>query len=181
METPQSVLEFWFSDSARKRWFKSSAGFDHELTERFLVTWRSAAAGELAGWEASPQGALALAIVLDQFPLNMFRGKPESFSTEAASREVARRAIEKGFDAQLPDDQKAFIYMPFMHSESQADQDRSVALFERAGLEGSLKWARHHREIVRRFGRFPHRNAILGRESSAEEAAYLDSEGAFLG
>ena len=181
METPQSVLKFWFSDSTRKRWFDSTPQFDRELTDRFLATWRSAAAGRLAEWEESPEGALALVIVLDQFPLNMFRDGPESFATEAASRDIARRAIDRGFDARLSDGQKGFLYMPFMHSENLQDQDRCVALFEAAGLTDSLKWARHHREIVRRFGRFPHRNGILGRESSDEERTYLDSDEAFLG
>jgi uncharacterized protein (DUF924 family) len=124
---------------------------------------------------------LALVIVLDQFPLNMFRGQRESFATEAAAREAAVQAIAWGFDQSLTDEQKAFLYLPFMHSEDLADQDRAVALYEGAGLENSLKWARHHRELIRRFGRFPHRNAILGRPSTPEELAYLGSAGAFKG
>ena len=109
----------------------------------------------------------------------MFRDQPESFSTEAQSRAVASRAIGNGFDAALPDDRKAFVYLPFMHSETLADQDRSVELFEAAGLDFNLKWARRHRDIVRRFGRFPHRNAILGRTSSPEELAWLASPEGF--
>ncbi len=181
MESPQSVLDFWFSESTRPRWFSSTKAFDRELTERFLDVWKAAASGELESWGKTPEGSLALVIVLDQFPLNMFRGNAESFSTEAASRDVAAAAIDKKFDEALNDEQKAFLYLPFMHSESMEDQDRSVALFEAAGLEDSLKWARHHRDIVGRFGRFPHRNAVLGRENSAEETAYLTSEEAFLG
>lgn len=120
-------------------------------------------------------------IVLDQFPLNMFRGTPQAFATEAASRAVADRAIRRGLDLKLEDAERAFLYPPFMHSEHLADQDRSAALFERAGLTANLGWARHHREIVRRFGRFPHRSAILGRTSTPEELAWLASEEAFRG
>ena len=129
----------------------------------------------------SPAGCLALVIVLDQLPLNMFRGEAESFSTEAQSRDVARHAINQGFDAQLEIEQRAFLYMPFMHSEDLADQDLGIELFDQPGLETNLRFARHHREIVARFGRFPHRNDALGRESSAAEIEYLNSKGAFTG
>ena len=132
-------------------------------------------------WEQTAEGALALVILLDQMPLNMYRGQPESFATEAQSREVAGRAITRHFDQYLPDKGKAFLYMPFMHSENLADQDRSVELFTNAGLQDNLRFARHHRDIVRRFGRFPHRNAILGRNSTPEETAWLASGEAFLG
>lgn len=179
--TPDEILEFWFSPEVRLRWFNATGAFDRELTRRFHVTWRAAAAGRCMPWEETPRGALALVIVLDQFPLNMFRGEPAGFSTEADSREVAKRAIARDFDRELDDTGRAFLYMPFMHSESLADQERSVALFEAAGLTGNLKWARHHRDIVRRFGRFPHRNAILGRESTAEERAWLASPEGFSG
>jgi uncharacterized protein (DUF924 family) len=137
--------------------------------------------GDLDSWQNTPEGALALVIVLDQFPLNMFRGKPESFSTESQSREVARKAIAKGWDEKLEISSLAFLYMPFMHSENLEDQDRSVYLFEAAGLIDNLRFAKHHRELIRRFGRFPHRNAILGRESSEEELEYLASREAFHG
>ena len=177
------LLEFWFSERAETHWFRSTPAFDTETRERFEPTWRAAAAGELAAWEATAQGALALVIVLDQLPLNMFRDRPEAYSTEAASRGVADRAIARGFDAGLGPEYerrgRAFLYLPFMHSEDLADQDRSVALFEASGLEDNARWARHHREIVRRFGRFPHRNAVLGRDSTAEEVARLASPEAF--
>ena len=173
------LLDFWFSKAARDRWFNSTAEFDAALRQRYMDTWRQGRDGRLQDWEQGPGGALALVILLDQFPLNMFRDQPESFSTEAQSRAVASRAIESGFDAALPDDRKAFLYLPFMHSETLADQDRCVELFAAAGLDFNLKWARGHREIVRRFGRFPHRNAILGRTSSEEELAWLASPEGF--
>lgn len=180
-EAYQAILDFWYSDRVKSLWFRSTPSFDEELRERFLKTWQAASSGQLDSWAESPEGALALVIVLDQFPLNMFRGKPESFSTEAQSREVAREAVERGWDRELDASCLAFLYMPFMHSENLDDQDRSVALFEAAGLTDNLRFARHHRELIRRFGRFPHRNAILGRESSEEELNYLASREAFLG
>jgi len=120
-------------------------------------------------------------IVLDQFPLNLFRGQPESFATEAAARFVADRAIARGFDRTLPPVQRQFLYLPFMHGEALADQERSVRLYQQPGLEEGLRFARHHHDLIARFGRFPHRNTILGRASTAEERAYLASPEAFHG
>lgn len=162
-------------------WFNSTPEFDQVLRKRFLSTYQAAAAGRLADWEPTPPGALALTIVLDQFPLNMFRGQPESFATEAAARAVADQAITRAFDRTLEPVERLFLYLPFMHSETLADQDRSVALFETLGLEDSLRFARHHRDLIVRFGRFPHRNAILGRDATPEEIAYLASPEAFHG
>lgn len=175
------ILEFWFAGRMRPRWFHSTAALDREIRERFEALWRRGLAGELDQWGGTPEGALALVILLDQFPLNMFRGRPEAFAGEAAARRVADTAIARGLDQTLDPEQRAFLYMPFMHSEDLADQDRSVTLFSRPGLEHNLTWARHHRDIVARFGRFPHRNVILGRESSAEEQAWLASEEAYHG
>ncbi len=172
---------FWFSEPARARWFDSTPEFDEMLRERFLSLWESARAGALSEWESTPDGALAMVIVLDQLPLNMFRDDPRSFATEAASRAVAGRAIDRGFDRSLTPEQQSFLYMPYMHSEDLSDQDRSVALFEAAGLSRNLEFARHHREIVKRFARFPHRNAILGRSSTPEEQVWLASPDAFKG
>lgn len=177
--SPEAVLDFWFSATSAPRWFRPTEAFDAQIRQRFLTTWEAARTKRLNAWEQSARGALALVVVLDQLPLNMFRRRPESFSTEAQARAVAERAITQGLDQQLDDRRKMFIYLPFMHSELLADQDRSVALFEAAGLRDSLRWARHHREIVCRFGRFPHRNAILGRASTAEELAWLASSDAF--
>lgn len=179
--SPQSVVEFWFSDKVQPLWFQSTPEFDAELRDRFEPVWQQAAADKLDSWAETPEGALALVIVLDQVPLNIYRGDALCFSTEAKSREIANLAIERDLAADLTDEQKAFLYMPFMHSEALADQDKSVALFEAAGLVENLKFAKHHRDIVRRFGRFPHRNKILGRPSTEEEQAYLQSDEAFHG
>ena len=179
--TSDDVLTFWFSESIKPLWFNSTPEFDEELTEKFLDTYQAALNGELSEWEETPQGALALVICLDQFALNIFRGKAEGFAGEEISRQVAARAIERGLDQNLDDEQKGFLYLPYMHSEDMADQDRVLELFAEAGMENNLKWAKHHREIVVRFGRFPHRNAILGRQSTPEETAYLQSDDAFSG
>lgn len=175
------VTDFWFEDAHHALWFRSTPEFDALIRARFIGLWQAARAGRLNSWASSPRGALSLVILLDQFPLNMFRDQAEGFATEAAAREVAAAAIERGFDRELSDAERTFLYLPFMHSEDLADQDRSVALFDGAGLEDNLRWARHHREIVRRFGRFPHRNAPLGRTSSPEELAWLESPEAFRG
>ena len=175
------VVAFWFAPDVRPLWFAATPAFDDALGARFLTTHRAAAAGRLTDWAATPAGALALVIVLDQFPLNLFRGQPESFATEAAARAVADRAIVRGFDRAVPPIQRQFLYLPFMHGEALADQERSVRLYQQPGLEEGLRFARHHRDLIVRFGRFPHRNAILGRTSTAEELAYLASPEAFHG
>jgi uncharacterized protein (DUF924 family) len=181
IKTAEQVIRFWFSEPVRPMWFNATPEFDARLREEYLQTYRAALNGELAHWTETAEGALALVICLDQLPLNMFRGQAESFAGEAPSREVAAAAISRGFEKLLSEEQKAFLFMPYMHSETMADQDRSVALFEQAGLMENLRWAKHHRDIVARFGRFPHRNAILGRESTAEERAWLASDEAFKG
>jgi len=175
----QDILDFWFSERCRKCWFQSTEELDREIQQKFEVIWAAARDGKLEDWKHSPEGALALTIVLDQFPLNMYRGQPESFSTEAKARDVSQYALAEGFDSHMDESQKLFLYLPFMHSESLEDQDRSVELFKGAGMDAH--WAEHHREIVRRFGRFPHRNACLGRQSNEDELAYLQSGDAFKG
>ena len=179
--TAEQLLGFWFSGRVAKLWFRSTAEFDQELRDKFLPTYQLACDGQLDHWQQNRDGALALVIIFDQLPLNMFRGKPDSFATESRSRDVAAYAIEKEFDRHMTDKQKAFLYMPYMHSENIADQQRSVELFEKAGLQENLRFAYHHRDIVKRFGRFPHRNQILGRQSSQAELDYLASKEAFLG
>lgn len=179
--TPEQVVDFWFSPEVSPHWFDSTAELDSRIRRRFESLWLEAAGEGLAGWAVTPLGALALCIVLDQFPLNMYRGTPTAFQTEQQAVTVAKRAVEAGLDRQLPQHQLTFLYMPLMHSESLADQDLSVRLFEAAGLEKNAEFARHHRSLIRRFGRFPHRNAILGRRSTPEEIAYLASPEAFTG
>lgn len=179
--TDRVLIDFWFSERVAKLWFCSTPAFDDELRQRFAATYTSACRDELDDWQATARGALALVILFDQIPLNIFRGKPQSFATEARARAVASQAIAQGLDAQLHGAEKVFMYLPYMHSENLADQDTSVDLFSHAGLENNLRFALHHREIVRRFGRFPHRNDILDRESTAEETAWLASKDAFKG
>jgi len=178
---PQEILDLWFSDEVRKLWFNSTPEFDALLRERFEGLWTRAIHGELDGWLQSAAGCLALVIVLDQFPLNMFRGQAQSFASEAQSREVARVAIDRGFDQELDPGSRAFLYMPFMHSELLADQRLALKLFAQPGLENNLHFARHHHDIVEKFGRFPHRNKALDRESSESEIEYLNSKEAFTG
>jgi uncharacterized protein (DUF924 family) len=179
--TVQELIDFWFSPRVEKLWFNSTLAFDDELRDRYAMTYAAASRDELDDWQATARGALALVILFDQIPLNIFRQQAQSFATEARARAVAADAIARGLDAELTDPQKAFLYLPYMHSEDLRDQDTSVELFTKAGLSNNLRFAEHHREIVRRFGRFPHRNAILGRVSSAEELAWLASKNAFKG
>ena len=184
-ETPEissgDILEFWYSEPMASRWFSSTPQLDAEIRAKYEQLWRAAAEDRLEDWKNSPQGCLALVIVLDQLPLNMFRGEAKSFSTEQQAVEVCKLAIAKGYDREIASGRLSFLYMPLMHSEHLADQDLSVQMFEQAGLEGNLRFARHHRDLIRKFGRFPHRNAILGRESSQQELDYLGSKEAFLG
>ncbi|MFT4119412.1 DUF924 family protein [Bradyrhizobium sp.] len=174
--SPAGILAFW-REAGDDRWYKPSDDFDAEVRRRFLALWQKAAAGDLAAWEASDEGALALVIVLDQFPRNMFRGSPEAFASDPLARDVARRAIDRGADRRVDPVLLEFLYMPFMHSEHMSDQLRCVALFEDGPNAENLKYAREHADIIRRFGRFPHRNRVLGRESTREEQSFLDSGG----
>ncbi len=178
---PQDIIDFWFAQDTRKLWFNSTAEFDQLLRERYLETWEQARRGQLDHWMQSAEGCLALVIVLDQLPLNMFRGDAQSYATEARSREVARQAIERKFDQLLDVDRRAFLYMPFMHSEDLEDQELALELFDQPGLESSLRFARHHHAIVAKYGRFPHRNEALGRSSSDAEIEYMNSKEAFTG
>ncbi|HEX5507550.1 MAG TPA: DUF924 family protein [Pseudolabrys sp.] len=172
---PADVIAFWRQVGPRG-WFEKNATVDKDIRERFLGLHEAAAAGKLKGWEQNAEGALALLILLDQFPRNMFRGDARTYATDSLARAVAAGAIVRGFDSQAPSELRDFFYLPFMHSESLADQERSVALYRAAGLE-NLKYAEQHADIIRRFGRFPHRNAILGRTATPEEQAFLDNGG----
>ena len=174
--TPSGILAFW-RKAGREHWYEHDDAFDAEIRRRFLALWQKAAGGELTSWEASDDGALALVIVLDQFPRNMFRGTPQAFASDARARDVARRAIAKAVDRRVDPVLLEFLYLPFMHSEYLADQLRCIELSREAGLAENTKWAEHHAEIIRRFGRFPHRNRILGRATTPEEQAFLDEGG----
>jgi uncharacterized protein (DUF924 family) len=174
--TPAEILAFW-REAGTDRWYTKDGACDDEVRRRYLDLWHEAAAGRLSSWEASDDGALALTIVLDQFPRNMFRGDPRTYATDALARAVAGRAIARGADARIDPVLLEFLYMPFMHSEHLADQLRCIELFGNTGNAEQQKYARHHADIIRRFGRFPHRNRILGRASTAEEQAYLDAGG----
>jgi uncharacterized protein (DUF924 family) len=184
-ERAQALLDAWFGplgdpDRERQReiWFKSTAEFDASLRRDFLADYEAAAAGELCSWEALPEGSLALVLLLDQIPRNIFRGTPRAYATDAAARGAADRALERGFDRLFPLVWRRFFYMPFHHSENLEDQCRSLALFEAVrdpDRKGSLRrYGRPYIEVIERFGRFPHRNAILGRESTPEEIAFLE-------
>ena len=173
---PADILAFW-RDAGPDRWYAGDDAFDAEMRRRYLGLWRKAAAGELSSWEASDDGALALVIMLDQFPRNMFRGDAKTYASDALAREVARRAVERGVDARIDPALREFLYLPFMHSEHLADQMRCIELSRKAGLAESVKWAEHHADIIRRFGRFPHRNRMLGRATTPEEQAFLDEGG----
>lgn len=167
------ILSFWFSEQAAPLWFVSTPEFDQQIKNQYEKVWQDAADGKLDDWKETAEGALALVIVLDQFPLNMYRGDGKRYSTEAKAREVARYAIDNKLAQQLPDRQLAFLYLPFMHSEDINDQRYAIELYDAAGLIENAKFAHHHHDVVARFGRFPHRNQELGRVSSAEELEYL--------
>ncbi len=180
LATIEDVVDFW-REAGPDKWFSNDEAFDETCRARFLATYEAAARGDLVEWELSTHGALALIILLDQLPRNMFRATRRAYATDPAALLGAERAIERGFDDTIEPELRRFFYLPFMHAEDLSAQDRSVALNEALGEEDSIRWARHHRDIVARFGRFPHRNAILGRESTAEEQAYLADDAAFTG
>jgi uncharacterized protein (DUF924 family) len=173
---PADILTFWRAAGPDK-WFEKNDAFDGEIRERFRDTYAAGAAGRLAAWEEDAEGALALVIVLDQFPRNMFRGDARTYAADPLARAVAQRAIARGFDQAYVPPERRFFYLPFTHSENLADQERCVALNRAAADEEGTKWAELHADIIRRFGRFPHRNSSLGRATTAEEQAFLDGGG----
>lgn len=179
MTTPTDILTFW-REAGYQRWFAKSDAFDAEIRARFGDLRARAANDELADWAASDDGALALTIMLDQFPRNLFRGSAQAFATDASARTVATAAIDRGGDLRVDHTLRPFFYLPLMHSEALADQQRSVALYETYGDADQLTYAIDHRDIVARFGRFPHRNAVLGRATTSDEQAFLD-DGGFKG
>ena len=179
--TINDVLTFWFNKPMSDHWFSSTPEIDQEITDKFESVWEMAKAGELDFWQDSADGCLALCIILDQMPLNMFRNTVKSFSTEQQAVRVAKFAIDTGLDNVISEERVSFLYMPLMHSENMADQELCVKCFEKVKLDGNLRFAKHHRDIVELYGRFPHRNEILGRESTQAEMDYLMSKQAFTG
>lgn len=166
--SPHDVLTFWFAPGQSDRWYAKDEAFDAEIRQRFLATYEAACSGQLDAWREGPDSLLALIIVLDQFPRNMFRGSARAFAFDAQAARFTREGIERGFDGVLSEAQLEFFYMPLMHSESLSDHD---LLCERG--RGDDPYELQHREIIARFGRYPHRNAVLGRDSTPEEASYL--------
>jgi len=181
MINAESIIEYWYRHEIKSQWFNASTELDEEIKRKFETVWIKAIEGEYKSWTDTAEGSLALAIIFDQFPLNMFRGSVKSFSTEAMAIKVSKNAIKNGQDVILGKERVTFLYMPLMHSENIDDQDMAVELFEKAGLADNLRFAKHHRDIIKRFGRFPHRNKILQRTSSDAEIEYLNSDSAFKG
>ena len=173
---PMDVLSFWRTAGPDK-WFKKDAAFDSEIAVRFSALYHPAADGKLAKWEETPEAALALVIVLDQFPRNMFRGHARTYDADARTRAIADRAIAAGFDRQVAHGERRFFYLPLMHSEHLLDQERCVELARGYGDDEFMKFAEQHADVIRRFGRFPHRNVMLGRVTTPEEQAFLDGGG----
>lgn len=186
MASPETVLDFWFGapgtplcDSPREVWFRRDAAFDDACRAELAALYAEAASGALDGWGETLEGALALVILLDQLPRNLHRGEAAAFACDGMARRAARRAIARGFDRALPPVRRQFLYLPFEHSEDLADQEESLRLFARLSADESsadyLDYARRHANVIRRFGRFPHRNAALGRVTTEEEASFLAS------
>ena len=178
LSSAEDVLAFW-REAGPSRWYRKDAAFDSAFRDRFLATYEAAARGELDAWAATAAGALALCILLDQFPRNAFRGSARMFATDARAREVARAALRNRFGDQVDAELRQFFVMPFMHSEDLADQELCVRLATDLPTD-TLRYAVQHRDIIQSFGRFPHRNAVLGRTTTAQEQRFLD-EGGFAG
>jgi uncharacterized protein (DUF924 family) len=172
------VLTFW-KEAGPSRWFRKDAAFDSEFRGRFMAAHEAATRGELDDWARDASGALALLLLLDQFPRNCFRGDARAFASDAKARGIARAALQAGFDTQVTPELRNFFYLPFMHSEELADQDLAVDLTRKLGDE-PLRYAIMHRDIIEKFGRFPHRNAVLGRKTTPDEQRFLD-DGGFAG
>ena len=176
-EPIDEIVKFWFEKLKPEDWYRKSSSIDELIGTRFGAVYAALKDGVPESWLATPRGWLAAVIVLDQFPRNMFRNDPRAFATDAQALALAKRAVAEGVDMQLKPDERAFLYMPFQHSEDRADQARSVELFTALGNADNLDFALRHKAIVDRFGRFPHRNAVLGRVTTEGEAAFLKEPG----
>lgn len=177
MNQRDEVLKFWFEDIKPAQWWAVDPAFDAAVRSRFLALWQQAVAGELAPWRSTARGRLAEIILLDQFSRNLFRGTPQAFAQDAQALCLAQEAVAAGALAVLGDSERAFLLMPYMHSESRLVHVQADALFAEHTASQNLDFERRHRAIIERFGRYPHRNAILGRESTAEELAFLKQPG----
>lgn len=179
--TSGDIINFWYSQRIKKHWFASTPELDQEILEKYADLWLQASMGSLDDWADTAEGSLALVIILDQFPLNMFRNQAKSFTTEQQAVEVSLNALKHNFAQQIDKEKVSFLFMPLMHSEDIEHQNMSIALYMENQLESNIRFAQHHQGIIRKFGRFPHRNKILGRKSTAEEITYLASKEAFTG
>jgi len=178
----QAILSFWFARGGRdKRWFEKSQVFDEEVRRRFLGLHEEGARGALASWKNQPAECLALIVLLDQLPRNMFRGTPRAFATDGLALDAARHALAQGYDRAMRPLERMFVYLPFEHAESLEEQETACALTRPleafAETDDVYRYAVAHRDVIARFGRFPHRNAILGRASTPEEIAFLKGPG----
>ncbi|SDT02850.1 Uncharacterized conserved protein, DUF924 family [Halopseudomonas xinjiangensis] len=173
----QAVLSFWFEEIEPRMWWQKDVDLDASIRERFGMLHEQAVQGELLYWRRSPEGRLAEIIVLDQFSRNIWRDRPQAFAQDGMALVLAQEAIGAGADQQLPPQRRVFFYMPYMHSESLAVHQLAMKLFDVPGLEENLRFEKRHRDIILRFGRYPHRNAVLGRASSPEEQAFLEQPG----
>ena len=174
---PSDILSFWFDELTPQQWWAKDPVLDQQMRERFLEVHTAATRGELHGWRVSGEGRLAEIIVLDQFSRNMFRDTPQAFASDVLAVVLAQEAVRGGNDRELSPERRAFLYMPFMHSESTVIHELAVELFDQPGLEHNLKFEHAHQSIIGRFGRYPHRNEILGRESTTEEIEFLKGPG----
>lgn len=173
----EDVIRFWFEECEPRQWFEKDPAFDARLRERFQATHTAAGRGELFGWRETAEGRLAEVIVLDQFSRNLYRDTTHAFAFDTLALVLAQEAVVRGVDRELAVSQRAFLYLPYMHSESLAIHDQAEHLFNQPGLEYNLKYELQHRRIIERFGRYPHRNAILGRASTPEELEFLQQPG----
>jgi len=171
--TANDIINFWFKEITPKEWWEKSTTFDKKITDRFLNIYKRAAKGELVNWRYKPLSSLAEIIILDQFPRNMFRDKKQSFTTDPLAVCLAQTAVDKGFDEKLDVEQRAFMYMPLMHSESSEIHKATELLFSAPGMEDNLKFELMHKKIIDQYGRYPHRNKILGRRSTKKEIEFL--------
>jgi uncharacterized protein (DUF924 family) len=173
----EDILSFWFHELKPEDWFKKSETLDEQIRKRFAAVHAPASRGELWKWRENPFGRLAEIIILDQFSRNIYRDKPQAFASDTMALILAQETIYHKLDRELTAEQKMFVYMPFMHSESRSIHEQAVELFDGPGMEKNLEFELKHKEIIDRFGRYPHRNTILGRESTPEEIEFLKNPG----